>query len=428
MKTERGEYLYPWDMEERVIRLAGEKKKSRAWKYRSNWTTLMEGSGKTARITKKLWAPWESELAPFREACAAAGYGACPMPGSYAWPWQEMHRPPPTNPTLQNRLLHARHSASAPRAWNEGIKSGTQEGLYRVYDLNSAYAAAALRPLPNPQRVVYVSSGVDRRSSARFGFYLVAGDVEWRAGIVPSRLREDRKAHWVTHEELECYDAHRVEVIEGCEWDDEVDLRAPIEEILFRFPLPMAKRVLRAFWGGWACGREISQFIVGGREAREIGALASRQFCPTWAAFVLSRVSATCALAGGPETVHVFTDSIMTKRTLQTGGGVGDWKLVHEIENPWIGGAGVWGRAESDLVKHAGRANPGSTTSAATRRIGGAADDGFSRILNLEETEDGCVASIADPFWTESPSQSTATRCAVTTAGATSTATSSLPA
>lgn len=424
MKTERGEYLYPWDMETRVIRLAGEKKKSRAWKYRSNWTTLMEGSGKTARITKKLWAPWETELAPFREACAVAGYGACPMPGSYAWPWQETHRPPPTNPTLQNRLLHARGVASVPRAWNEGVRSGVQRGTYRVYDLNSAYAAAAMRPLPDPQRVVYVTE----RSRCRFGFYLVASGVEWRGGIVPSRLREDHAAHWVTHEELESYDAHRVEIIEGCEWDDEIDLRAPIEEILFRFPLPMAKRVLRAFWGGWACGREINQFIVGNREAREIGALSSRQFCPTWAAFVLSRVAASCALAGGPETAHVFTDSIMTTRTLATGGGVGDWKLVHEIENPWIGGAGVWGRAENDLVKHAGRKSPDSSTSAAIRRIGSGAEDGFSRVLNLEETEDGCLASIADPFWTEQPSQSTDTRCVATMADATSERTLSLPA
>lgn len=348
--VERGEYVEPWTMEERVLAAPDLKKKIRAWNYRRRWSTIMSGSGDTTHLTKRLWTS-EEALAAFLDELRVAGFKK-PMPGSFAWPWVERHAPPPTNPTLRVRLTTGGLRASRPRAWNEAVKRGMRLGSFNVYDLNSAYASAAMRPLPDSRRVTYTK----RVTSRQFGMYLVAPSVDWRCPIVPSRLRGERRGHWVTKEELVGYDAHRVEVQLGCEWEDEVDLRWQLDEVLENFSFDTAKKILRSFWGGWQCDRPIGQWIFGNGVARELRPLHSRQFSPVWAAHVLSRVAMRCALDGGPETAHVFTDSVMTPRTLATGTEIGAWKLVQTIENPYVAGAGIWGLSEDHLIKHSGRA------------------------------------------------------------------------
>lgn len=351
MIVPRGEYVEPWTMEERLFSAADLKKKIRAWRYRKKWTTLMRGSGANCFLTKRKWTT-EEELGEFIEELSRAGFKN-PMPGSHAWAWTETHHPPPTNPTLRLRVKTGGLRASRPRAWQEAIKRGVCLGRFNVYDLNSAYAAEAQKPLPDPRLVVYTSS-VTRRP---FGLYLLAPEVEFTAPIVPRRLRNTYSAgHWVTKEELQGYDAKRVRVLSGMEWDKPVDLRWNLDEIFERFSYATAKKILRAFWGGWACDKTIEQWKTDKGEISPMKPLHSRQFCPVWASHLLARVALRCATDGGAETVHVFTDSVMTTRTLPTGTEMGAWKLVQTIDNPWVSGAGIWGFSRDHLIKHAGKA------------------------------------------------------------------------
>lgn len=349
MVLPKGEYVYPWEMSERAAEFVYGSKRARAWRYRNKWTTLMQGSGKNSYRFKKLWGDWTREVSPFVDACASAGF-VNPMPGSYAYPWTEWHTPPPTNPTLQVVLSSMQHRASAPQAWNEAVKKGHVRGRHYVYDLNSAYAWAASIPLPDPRRVIYT-----KRVTARpFGFYLVRLP-DARAEMIPRRLRVDVPYHWMTKEEIERLDVHSPEVIRGCEWETAVDLTRMIDKVRETFDGLTAKRVLRAFWGGWSCERGVDQFMLGDGVEREMKPLPSRQYCPVWSAHVLSRVAMRCATTAGNTLAHVYTDSIMTTKEIVTGSEIGFWKLTHTIDDPWIVGAGMWGPSKDHLVKHAGR-------------------------------------------------------------------------
>ena len=336
-------YVDPWTMRERVILAAA--RGGRAWKRAGRWCCLREREN-PVRV-KPRWTD-ESAIALLIESLRRnpKTFGKKPAPSSYAWAWMQMHAPPRCSATLL-RAVGKEHSL--PKPWNEAVNVGSFPGRWFVYDVVSAYAWAGMKPLPDVRDTIYCDGRKLTRGA--HGLYLV--QASWTAPRVPPRLRTDRPV-WVTREELEQYDGSNVRVLRGAEWLRSHDLRPVFDRARSILPPDAFKRMCRAFWGAWVSETPVEEYRVSRDSLSLTRNLPMRHFCPVWGWFVMARVTLRCAEI--PDSIHVFTDSVITRTALPESGTIGSWKRERVLDNPWVASTGLYGD-DSSVAKRMGVAD-----------------------------------------------------------------------
>jgi hypothetical protein len=215
--------------------------------------------------------------------------------------------------------------------WQTALQRGEFKGKFYVYDLNSAYRWAASCGLPHPG-TAYVTKDFNKPSA----IYL----VELPIGVIP--YQPGGRLAVVTSEERDCFNlqsASTLRVLYGIAFRSEVSLADTFAAIDKKFPAS-AKRISRAFWGLWNTTAAPQQ--VSWKHGEKIRDLKNPFFNPIWAAFVTSRVKLRMSLYR-KHALRIYVDSIVTTEQLPTGPGVGEFKLVHELDSLWIRHAGYWG-------------------------------------------------------------------------------------
>lgn len=329
-------YVDPWTMRD-MVRHAADAKGGRAWMRRGS-----RGSGKWCCLRERERADrikprWTDErvIGELIDALRRHPrlFGKRPAPSSFNWPWMRTFTPPQAS---LSTIRAVDLEFSIPTQWNEAIQVGSFAGTWSVYDIVSAFAWAGHRPLPDVRETIYCDG--KRLGRGRHGLYLVR--AKWTAPLLPSRLRTDRPV-WVTDEELDHYGAENLEVIRGLEWARSWDLRPHFERMHNVLPADSFKKMCRAYWGAWASTDRVEEWNISKAGPKRTRYLPRRHFCPVWAWMIKARVTIRCAEVF--DSVHVFTDSVLTKNPIRSGLGLGEWRLLGTLDRPWVLGAGLYG-------------------------------------------------------------------------------------
>jgi hypothetical protein len=230
-------------------------------------------------------------------------------PSSWSSLFNEISRVPRVPWTLRRAFPQ-----SIIGGWEEARAVGViKEPLYH-YDMVSAYYWAGTAPLPvaRTARVVHSYAGP--------GIYKVKL-LGSRLRRLPPPLRETGVEVWVSQEEIEQLRLE-VEIVYGFVFEDWWKPSALLSELREAAPT-MYKRVLRAYWGGWAAesGPDVHYPKSGKRRT-----LPNPWRDTVAAHFITSRVRARMAVEA-PDAEYYYVDSVLLPRRLPEGRDVGEWRL-----------------------------------------------------------------------------------------------------
>lgn len=362
LPTSWGGYVAPSAIS-RIAYAAGREHCSRTWSFAGRDRSVMVGK----RLFKGDFCFPGNMVPQFLDELEAAGYKD-PRPSSWAWPFHQRVR---THGSKASELaiLDQRYAkAQFPRAWQEALPGKTLAerkdlrgqlvpGQWTLYDIRSAYAWAASRPLPDTAFAVHVTRA--SRSPGRYCIYLI-DSPQFSARSIPPRFRT-RHAHstgalqWVTDEEMEELDIQSPEVVYGLEFPKQLDLRPALDNIREQLPT-FYKNVYRAFWGAWLGKTGPTETILKRGSAPSRREMPAFNYNPILAAWIMARVSLRIAPVAALA-AHVQVDSVLVPVPISTGPEIGDWREVAKYDSIFVEGTGRWGDA-SGLVKHAGTGLP----------------------------------------------------------------------
>jgi len=221
-------------------------------------------------------------------------------------------------------------------AWQEALELGVIPGPLWKYDLNSAYAWAILRGLPDP------STYRVTRDVSRDGVFVANGTVGVERPPFPFKGGPFRAA-MLTSEEISGLKISVSRCLWGVTWRNVLDTSPQVERVRELFPRSW-KKILRTFWGSWAARKGPETCLFDDGRILKSWTLPNVNANFIWAALVVSRVRMRLwrEIQGrGP--VHVFVDAAILRKELPTGDGIGDFKLVEKYpEGLTVHGTGIY--------------------------------------------------------------------------------------
>jgi hypothetical protein len=317
-------------------------------------TVVLKRYQKGERWFRYLWEPPETIAALLRDL-QRQDLGTNVSSWAAVWRMWGIF-PPAVDPDSGfGRMLAAAEQnwVTAPYAWIEQRLHGPQPGAWREWDLNSAYAWASMRGLPDPRtfrrapkdvisdQAIYLATGVES----------TWGDSEppilppwlrpqqrrriFRDGLFsPKGRKHPRPAWWIPGECLNRLSLRPKGVIAAFEWRRDRDLGPVFAEIKKKLPR-WWKSVFRAHWGEWA-STEVGtrQFWVDGR-LDHYCSMPSGHAAPVWSWLILSRVADRMS-GYADHAARIFVDSVVLPAELEpenSGAEVGEWKVSNEWDS-----------------------------------------------------------------------------------------------
>lgn len=278
----------------------------------------------------------------FREFLRENDFYGCPRPGSYYSAFHEQFRSPQVLRSVNEKFKRQMHYA-----WQDSLCPGKSEGTWNRYDLNQAYLWASTQGLPDMRTV---------QASDFLGNY---------PGLYHIRLRPPRdpmeRAHWpypfdrlldvnASTEEIDSLALPIDTIYGGVVWQDSLATDA-ITSVLNQFSF--AKQASKGYWGRWASTTELTCSTASGAE----WTVPNNKLNLVWAHMIVSRVRLRIwDIVKQHGAAHVYVDSVVTRGTLPTGSGLGEWKLEKHYPNGvFVGWPGGYGEDERCLDSHTGR-------------------------------------------------------------------------
>lgn len=333
LASKQDAYLHPLELR-KLARESG-----RYWLFHSQPTTVaLEGQ----RYAKNLSAftSHDTETA-FRELLREyASYGV-PRPSGYADVFHERYRSPRVNWSVNARLAPA-----FAGGWQEALKIGAHHGLYRKYDLNSAYLWAATLGMPN---VKSYKRSLRPWTNGRDGLYRVKLLRPTKGVPFPFNQATEAIA---TNEEIEAYSLPIAKVVEGVTWEglDSPDVMLDAIKVVSTW-----KQAGRSYWGRWA---QMQRLECVSKEKR--WPLSNPCLNIPWAHLIVARVRMKLWEVS-TNAVHVFVDSVITSDTLPVTSLIGGWRLEKAYPyGVYVRGPGQYGGLEQDRLERMAGVSPTS--------------------------------------------------------------------
>lgn len=265
-------------------------------------------------------------------------------PGGYADVFHQRFRSPHICWSV-NALL----APAFAGGWQEAIDVGYFPGVYRKYDMRSAYLWAVTLGLPDTRTYTH-----SMQPWKKEGVYRIR--LQQTCDTAPFPFNRTRNVLAST-QEIDTYGLRIEEVLDGIAWRNVIEPT----EILDKISLVSTwKQAARCFWGRWAQVARVQ--CVSGAKRWELPNLALNV---PWAHMVISRVKMRL-WEFSSDAKHVYVDSVITPRELPTGPNIGDWKLEKTYKH------GV-------LVRETGQY--GDATELRLERMAGVAHDSALRVM-----------------------------------------------
>ena len=230
--------------------------------------------------------------------------------------------------------------------WEAALADRADPGA-RLYDMCSAYAWAGARQLPVPNSITPC------REWRKDAIYVV--DATLAPGIhYPPGLRGGRIRTLCNVDEIEMYRMKDVTMLEGYRFTKWIDVAPTIFRIadMCRWHKP----TLRAYWGRWASSTGVTCQVSRAGNVTKEWTLPPVGTNFLWAGIITSLVRGRCwieVLSGGVK--HVFVDSVVIDRRINTGSAIGDWREVEQYKKPLrFYSPGNWGTEDGTRIKHSG--------------------------------------------------------------------------
>ncbi len=274
----------------------------------------------------------DATFTEFLKECAETA--RCRMPSSFGSPFHKLFR----SPALP-RSVNAPFSNFFRGGWQEAKFTGKLRGNFYHYDINSAYLWSSTLGLP-------------RTDTLELQFD-VRTDLDGCYVIDQGEPRSDLPYPFSTEsvviaslDEIEIYNLNIRRVIAGFTWRDVLAPDA-ITSVVNRFSF--SKQMARAYWGRWA---SVAQIECDNKTRKWKLRNPIQNYI--WAHLIVSRVKMRVWEEAWDAT-HVFVDSIIIPRKIETGTSLGGWKLVKEyLDGVRVDGPGRFGPMRGALDKHAG--------------------------------------------------------------------------
>lgn len=264
-------------------------------------------------------------------------------PSSYASLWHDAAPIPKSMTTSALKLL----PDTVVGAWQEARVRAHGLTDLREYDLVSAYGWAAMRPIPCHRSLWpttrYVGPGV----------YLCKILRRSKSVLTPPHLRYNSRKpdalYWLTSEEIEELDL-TVDVVRGVIFSKWWRPRDRVEKLLELAPRPVAKKILRSYWGAYASTLPVECWS---KAKDSTWMLPNRLYDPLAAIYIVSRVRNRIAQVA-KDALHIYCDAVITPARLEVGTELGAWSIKNRFEKLSIVGPGRWLDRTSGAAKHAG--------------------------------------------------------------------------
>jgi hypothetical protein len=239
---------------------------------------------------------------------------------------------------VESRTHTAPYLEHLTGGWQQTFRAGAFTGQWKLYDLQSAYYAALLEGLPDPESYRCTRIILDD------GLYRVKLAQPVPGAPYPYDFSTEVLA---TGEEIRRYALPVVDVIAGVAWTKGYNVSG-IARACDRWTF--AKRARRAFWGAWASSEAVTCNTAG----KSWTPLRARPH-PVWVHLILGRVRRKLWEAVSHRALHVYTDSILTQDTLTCGTSPGTWRLVHTYDKGVrVGRPGQYGPLGEAWERYAG--------------------------------------------------------------------------
>lgn len=314
----------------------------RYWTYRGIVRTIETASGDYVKspvgfgVTAEGLIEREAHVEEIRDALGVS------LPSGYSGAFRHAYRSPSVSGSLNISLGDMTFGG-----WQHGVM-GVHSGTWHHYDMKRAYYWALTEGLPDPEFYYFTKS-------------LAYDDAVYRVRL--SCPSEGAPYPFDTHTEVNCtrdeidtYGLQVEEVLAGVAFRRGYRKLGDVVGAIDRWSF--APMVSRTFWGAWGA-YEGCQCVVPNdardRHGRPDAKKWRRWTLPAqgrnvpWAHLILSRVRRKLWEASTLGAwCHVFTDSIITTRTLSTGTSPGDWRHVATYtRGVKVAGPGQYGRADS---------------------------------------------------------------------------------
>ena len=215
-------------------------------------------------------------------------------------------------------------------AWEEARITGQLIGSWRVYDIRSAYASAALRGLPD-SKTFRLSEKIEPG-----GFYVAS----WESATAPAPAFFQRgRSSLCTAQEVERYDLRGVVVHRGVTFDRlRFDVGSNLERI--RRSFTHYKKIFRGYWSAFGQTSTLENQVLRKGKIVKTWQVPMKAKDPVLPAFIQAytrlRVQEHAAAA-----CHIFNDAVTVPYEIEEGPNDGDWALKQNLVAPiTVSGAG----------------------------------------------------------------------------------------
>lgn len=308
----------------------------RYWTYRGTVRTVQTAAGDYVKspagfgVTTRDLLDREAHIDEIRDALGVS------LPSGYSAAFRHAYRSPSVSGSLNIALGDMTYGG-----WQDGVM-GSHTGTWHHYDMKRAYYWALTQGLPDPDYYYLTKS-------------LAYADAVYRVRL--ASFTDGAPYPFNTHTEVTCtreeidlYDLRISEVLAGVAFRRGYRKLMDVVGAIDRWSF--APTVARTFWGAWGA-YEGCQCVLPGNPKEydkwKRWTLPAQGRNVPWAHLILSRVRRKLWEASTlGEWCHVYTDSIITTRTLSTGTNPGDWRHVatyaHGVK---VAGPGQYGKLDS---------------------------------------------------------------------------------
>lgn len=319
-----------------VAQLAHSESAARSWhKGKAPVSVMLRGGGVVKSLDQ---FDKHTECASFMAMLQECQRNGVTRPSSYSDCFHQLFQSPRV-PYSVNHYF-AEHFAGG---WQEARETGKVRGHLFKYDLNSAYLWSGSQGLPDTQSFSYtdVLAHPDALYLVRIVPNPAAPFPFNRLPIVIAQLAD-----------IDLYALTVLEVIGGVRWTRQID-GDEILKVVNRFSF--YKAIGRSYWGRWGSLAPIRcKTLRADATVNKEWPLRNGLLNFVWAQLIINRVKRR-VFETDASPIHIFVDSIITRKRVSTGTGLGDWKLVDDYRRGLeILGPGWYGVPGGPLIKHAG--------------------------------------------------------------------------
>lgn len=238
-------------------------------------------------------------------------YAECgvPRPSGYADVFHARYKTPYVCWT-HNAML----SPAFCGGWQQALKPGSHRGVFRGYDMRSAYLWALTLGLPDP--ATYRASGTIDPNRKGGGVYRVR--LENPVADAPFPFNRKSGEVLASAEEIEAYNLPIAEVIAGVTWDGLIDPEPLLSALR---AVSTWKQAGRSYWGRWGQTERV-ECTAGGKT----WTIPNRSANVPWAHVIVSRVKQRL-WDFSSDALHVFVDSCITPHEFPVNDKIGSWRL-----------------------------------------------------------------------------------------------------